>query len=545
MPRSSEAESHSQTLQFLGLAFAGADLVFEIEPSGSVTFALGAVTSLTGLSNDDMLKARWTDLVAPADSGYLATLLQDLGDGERRGPFQITLSGGPGARPQRRALLSLFRLPQNGGRTSCAISLAGGGSEDRTPRDRHGLVPKAAFEQVAADALEQAERDGTAARLEMVEVPGLAAAVVNMEADVAEHTLTVLAGLLRAASYGGVGAAEVATDRFALVSTGPAPTDTLARRLQDASGQPLKAVAASVPTTAGSVEAKLKTIRYVLDRYIEFGAEAASTDFKTMVEGAARASARFRVAVGSGAFRLAYQPIVSIDGDRLHHFEALARFDDERSPAETIRMAEELGLIFDFDLAVVKLVAKALANAGAEVKIAANISGISLTAPGFIEAFARTVTGSGVSPSRLLLEITETARIHDIPEASKRIAALRKRGHPVCLDDFGAGAASMEYLAAFEFDFIKIDGAYVKALTVDSREALLIRHMTSLCKDLGAVAIAEMIEIRDTAHVLKALGVTLGQGWTFGKPEAQPKWTPPTPPAAPAARRKGAVESWG
>ena len=71
----------------------------------------------------------------------------------------------------------------------------------------------------------------------------------------------------------------------------------------------------------------------------------------------------------------------------------------------------------------------------------------------------------------------------------------------------------------------------MKALTVDSREALLIRHMTSLCKDLGAVAIAEMIEIRDTAHVLKALGVTLGQGWTFGKPEAQPKWTPPSPPA--------------
>ncbi len=104
----------------------------------------------------------------------------------------------------------------------------------------------------------------------------------------------------------------------------------------------------------------------------------------------------------------------------------------------------------------------------------------------------------------------------------------------------------MAYVAAFEFDFIKIDGAYVKALTVGSREALLVKHMTLLCKDLGVVAIAEIIETQETAQVLKALGVTLGQGWAFGRPEAQPKWTPPlSSAAAPAARRKGAKESWG
>ena len=544
MSPSSEAGKSGQTLKFLGLAFAGADLVFEIDPTGRITFAVGAVVNLTGLSNADILKARWTDLVAPADGGYLATLLHQLEPGERGGPFQITLAGGPD-KPPRPALLSLFRLPQNGGRTSCALSLAGARAGDRTPRDRHGLVPKAAFEQVAADALEQAERDGVDARLEMVEVPGLAAAVDGMEADVAERTLAALAGMLRAESYGGVGAAEVATDRFALVSTGPVPTDKLAQRLEGASGQALKAVVASVPTTAGSIDAKLKTIRYVLNRYIEVGAEAASTDFTAMVEDAARASANFRVAVGSGAFRLAYQPIVSIEGDRLHHFEALARFDDERGPAETIRMAEELGLIFDFDLAVVKQVGEALANAGPKVRIAANISGITLTAPGFMDAFVRTMSSTGACASRLLLEVTETARIHDIGEARDRLATLRKRGHLVCLDDFGAGAASMEYVAAFEFDFIKIDGAYVKTLTAGSREAVLVKHMASLCKDLGVVTIAEMIETRETAETLKTLGVTLGQGWAFGKPEAQPKWTPPPAPVTPAARRKGAVESWG
>jgi len=544
MTLSSEAGKPSQILQYLGLAFAGADLVFEIDSRGMVTFAIGAVTSLTGLSNADIMRSGWTDFVAPVDRGYLAALLAGLEEGERRGPFQITLSGAADT-PQRTASLSLFRLPQNGGRTSCALSLAAARTHDGAPRDRHGLVSKAAFERVAADALEQAQRDGVEARLELVEVPGLAAAVSSMDAEVAERTLAALAGMLRAESYGGVGAAEVATDRFALVSTSPVPTDKLAQRLEDASGRSLKAVAASVPNASGSIDAKLKTIRYVLDRYIEVGAKAASTDFTSMVEGAARASAKFRVAVGSGAFGLAYQPIVSIDGQRLHHFEALARFDDERGPAEAIRMAEELGLIFDFDLAVVKQVGAALADSEPAVKIAANISGITLTAPGFMDAFAQTVTATGVCTSRMLLEITETARIHDIGEARDRIAALRKRGHLVCLDDFGAGAASMEYIAAFEFDFIKIDGAYVKALTADSREAVLIKHMASLCRELGVITIAEMIETHETAQTLKALGVTLGQGWAFGKPETKPKWAPPPRPVMAAARRKGAVETWG
>ncbi len=544
MPQSPHAGSPNQTLQFLGLAFAGADLVFEIDGEGRITFALGAVTHLTGLSHTAVLKARWTDLVAAADEGYLAALLRDLDEGERRGPFKITLAGGPKG-PQQPVLLSLFRLPQNAGRTSCAISRAGACAADHTPRDRRGMVQTSAFEQVAADALQQAERDGVDARLEMVEVPGLTAAVHDMDADVAERTLSALASMLRAESYGGVGAAEIATDRFALVSVRPIPKDKLAERLKDASGRTLHPVTADVPNTPGSVEAKLKTIRYVLNRYIEIGGEAATADFAAMVEDAARASAKFRVSVGAGAFRLAYQPIVSLDGGRVHHFEALARFDDDRSPAETIRMAEELGMIVDFDLAVVKQIGKALGACGAEVQIAANLSGASLTSPGFMEAFAQTTAQTGACASRLMLEITETSRISDIDEARNRIAALRRRGHLVCLDDFGAGAASIEYIAAFEFDFIKIDGAYVKALASNGREAMLIKHTAALCRDLGVVTIAEMIETRETAQALMALGVNLGQGWLFGRPEAEPTWTPPRPAVRSAARRKGEMESWG
>jgi len=543
MTQSPQAGAAHQLLQVLGLAFAGADLVFEIDANGSLTYAVGAVASLTGFGNTEVLTKTWTDLVAPADQPFVGNLLEHLEPGERRGPYSVHL--GEGAKTAKRgATLSLFRLPQNGGRTSCALSLARGQPRTDVLRDKRGLVPKDAFEQVVADLLGQAEREGVSARLEMVEVPGLGAAMNAMTDDAAERTLAILAGLLRAESYTGLGAAEVAPDRFALVATGPIPSRRISDKLKAASGHTLETRAVGVPMAGGGVETRLKTIRYVLDRYIESGA-GASADFASAVEGAARASAHFRVAVASGAFRMAYQPIVNLDGDRLHHYEALARFDDQRGPIETIRMAEEFGLIRDFDLAVVGQVAKVLANEAGGLKIAANISGASLASEGFVEALIKVVQRAGVKASRLLLEVTETARIHDIAEARGRIAALRKHGHAVCMDDFGAGSASLEYIAAFEFDFIKIDGAYVRALTAGSREATLIRHMTALCNDLGVVTIAEMVETPEVAHELKGLGVALGQGWAFGKPEPTPRWAPPPAPVKPAARRKGVVEGWG
>lgn len=545
MSAPSEAGAAPQTFQILGLAFAGADLVFEVDAKGTVTFALGAVKSVTGLSESEMLRKRWTQLVAPADGAFLATLQHEIKAGERRGPFPITLAGGR----RRTAQISIFRLPQNRDRISCAMSLAAGGAKGRVQRTERGMVPAPAFEQVAADALNQAADEGVEASLQMVEVPGLAAAVGAMDDDLAERTLAALAGLLRAESYGGSGAAEVAPDRFALVSAHPVQTDRLSQQLKDASGRALVAVAAGAPMGPGAVDAKLKTIRYVLDRYIQRGSPAeTSSDLMSVVEGAARASATFRTAVGSGDFRLAYQPIVTLDGARLHHFEALARFNEEHGPAETIRMAEQLGLIVDFDLAVVKQVAKTLAATGPEVRIAANISGISLTAPDFLGAMAQILSASRVAADRLLLEVTETARIADIPEARSQIAALRKRGHPVCLDDFGAGAASIEYLTAFEFDFVKIDGSFVKTLVPGCREALLIRHVAALCKDLGVLTVAEMVETPETTQMLRTLGVNLGQGWVFGKPTPEPKWAPPAsarPPVQPAARRQGAMETWG
>ena len=144
---------------------------------------------------------------------------------------------------------------------------------------------------------------------------------------------------------------------------------------------------------------------------------------------------------------------------------------------------------------------------------------------------------------RLLLEITETQALKDLAAANAAIGRLRGAGHLICLDDYGAGAASLSYLRSLDVDFVKIDGRYVQRLVAGSRDATILKHLAALCRELGVTTIAEMIETPEVEAVVRDLGVDLGQGWQFAKPLAQPIWPPASP--AVAARRQGVVEGWG
>jgi EAL domain-containing protein (putative c-di-GMP-specific phosphodiesterase class I) len=113
----------------------------------------------------------------------------------------------------------------------------------------------------------------------------------------------------------------------------------------------------------------------------------------------------------------------------------------------------------------------------------------------------------------------------------------------VCLDDFGAGHASLDYLRRLEVDFIKFDGRYIRTLTAGSRDEVILKHMVGLCRELGIETIAEMIETQETAKLAEGIGLGLGQGWFFAKPGVELAYPPPS--AALPVRRKGEVVSWG
>ncbi len=145
---------------------------------------------------------------------------------------------------------------------------------------------------------------------------------------------------------------------------------------------------------------------------------------------------------------------------------------------------------------------------------------------------------------RLIVEVTESAALSDVEAANRRLGGLRAAGIKVCIDDFGAGAASYDYLRRLSVDTVKIDGSFVQGLESDPRARTLIGHLVELCRSLKVETIAEMIETEAAADVLREIGVDLGQGWLFGKAEAEPRtvlaYNEPV-----AARRVGAVAGWG
>src|SRR3546814_869197 len=205
----------------------------------------------------------------------------------------------------------------------------------------------------------------------------------------------------------------------------------------------------------------------------------------------------------SDLFDIAFQPICDLRTGRPHHFEALVRFDHETmgaTPYEFVTFAEEVGIIVEFDLAMCRKVLGWLGTVngqGHRYMAAVNISGRSLSTPRFVEDLMALLESSSLARDCILFEVTESAKLDDLDKANTVIQALRKAGHIVCLDDFGAGVSAFQYLAALHVDVVKIDGAYVLDAINNKRGKALLKAMASMCRDLGATTIAEMMEERE------------------------------------------------
>lgn len=350
-----------------------------------------------------------------------------------------------------------------------------------------------------------------------------------------------VAATMRLESHASIGAAEVAQDRFALVSSsGDASAKRLVEGLKDVTKGRVAPRTAALPLSGEYPAQNLRAVRSALNRYIEAGPAAAEQGFAAAVKQTMRDTAKFKSAVSKQDFQLVFQPIIDLETGVLHHFEALARFDRDASPTETIRLAEELGLIADFDLAVVSAIAKELAqNPG--LRIAANLSAASFQKPNFVRRLLQITAFQPSLRSRLLLEITETEEIEDLDEVSALLAELREAGHLICLDDFGVGSASLNYLRRLDVDVVKIDGSYIRRLEVQPRDAAILRHVVALCRELGVLTIAEMVESPEVAARARSLGIDQAQGWHFGRPTERPVWTPPV---AASGRRRGMIDQW-
>jgi EAL domain-containing protein (putative c-di-GMP-specific phosphodiesterase class I) len=233
----------------------------------------------------------------------------------------------------------------------------------------------------------------------------------------------------------------------------------------------------------------------------------------------------FRRLVHDGEFQPAFQPVVDLETGEAHHFEALVRFDPgayNLKPYEFITFAESIGLIHEFDLAMCRKVLDFL-ESGAHLNcvVAVNLSAGSLESPTFIASLLELLRRRDPVRRRLGFEVTETAKIADLATVNAFIQGLRREGHIVCLDDFGAGSAAFQYLRALQVDAVKIDGGYIKNARATSEGARFLKAMTWLIHELDIDTIAEMVEDEDHLAAIKSCNILFGQGYLFGKPSTK------------------------
>ena len=528
--------------RYLGFAFAAAELLVETDLTGHIGFATGTFLSRFGVPAESFIGAPIAQLFRSADEDALARAVDSVKQIGRIVPVVLHLADAGASAMSVSAML----MPEDGAGparlcfTIGAIAVVPdrGLTEPAPPRVQG---PKE-FARMAEERL----RSGREAKINLLEFKGLAGMQSpEVLAEVQKSLERAIAGGQRRAGLLGAGtvmAGQLGDGRFGLLAAPEVDVSaTLAHAvdlLRDTqAGRNATLVETSMALTPGDLTPlqAARALRHALGCFISGGTEATiaaggDQGLAGIIAGANARAVNLRDTIRARRFRLKFQPVVSLQDRRIHHFEALLRpIPTPPNPAQPtqdfVAFAEAVGLSDELDWAVLQSTIDTLI-ARRNVSVAVNLSGFSIQNPEFRDRMLEEVQALASRPerpcARLLVELTETAEITDIKGAAKTIEALRAAGVPVCLDDFGAGSAALRYLRAFQVDFVKIDGVYVHGAETNTRDRSFVASIVELADTVGAQVVAEMIETESQAELMRNMGAQFGQGWLFGRPGTLP-----------------------
>ena len=234
-----------------------------------------------------------------------------------------------------------------------------------------------------------------------------------------------------------------------------------------------------------------------------------------------------REALAQDQFELFYQPIVAMQSGRITSCEALLRWrHPERgivSPGEFIGIAEEVGLIAQIGRVVLDKACREAMLWPPSVSVAVNISAIHFRADAVVQDVAGALARTGLDPTRLVVELTESALMQDDVSALSTLTRLRELGVRIALDDFGTGYSSLSYLQSFPLHKIKIDRSFVSGGRETQKDQTLLVGIARLCKELGLTVVAEGVETVAQLDNLARMGaIDEVQGYLLARPQAVP-----------------------
>lgn len=234
-----------------------------------------------------------------------------------------------------------------------------------------------------------------------------------------------------------------------------------------------------------------------------------------------------RFAVERMEFELYYQPIIGLETATLVGFEALVRWNHPLRglvpPSEFISISESTGLIVPMTVQILHSACSQVVKwqkdfgTGNPLSIAVNLSGKHFAHPNLVEQINTVIAETGIAPSALKLELTESAIMENAEMAISMLKQIKETGVQLSIDDFGTGYSSLSYLHRFPIDLLKVDRSFVSAMEENSENGEIVRTVVALAKALKLKVVAEGIESIHQFHQLRILGCEYGQGFLFSK----------------------------
>jgi EAL domain-containing protein (putative c-di-GMP-specific phosphodiesterase class I) len=529
----------SERDRFAALAFCWADILLELNGETAVVYAAGATRALIGRDARDLIGESFSEIVVPEDRARVARLLSVARGRGRIKNQSVRLLGKEGPTPP--LTIAGYRLDDLNGHYFLALRTsltASAGDEPGGPvRDREtGLYDSDSFIDMVTRHLASAGADGQR-RMTLIALPGFEELRERLGAGAERELLANVGACLGAGSVDGDTAGRIDTDRYGLVHHPHLDIAALQGQITEltrkadpsAEGTAVKSATIDIDGDLANEEEIASGLLHAINRFrsfkgSDFSLTSLSTSLSNLAKEAIEEIAEFKHLITHADFDIAFQPIIGVRTGRIHHYEALARFSaryGKRTPYEHVTFAEETGLIADFDLAVARKTIDRLRTktpVNSKTCVAVNVSGQSVGSLSFLARLDALLKEHPWTPGRLMFEITESARMQDLSAANTFIQRLRQQGYPVCLDDFGAGAANFEYLTTLEVDIVKFDGPALRTARKAQKGMAFLKAFVGLCRDLGIATVAEMIDDETGLKFIRDCGVQYAQGYLFGRP---------------------------
>jgi diguanylate cyclase (GGDEF)-like protein len=417
-----------------------------------------------------------------------------------------------------------------------------------------GLLTRPAFEKRAQGLLGQPGQVGTHSVI-YIDIDRLHVLNENFGMHVGDEVITRVSEVIRRHLTPRMLAARISGDRFAVFATDMSLDD--AQAVAENLRESLERLGFVSGSQAVDVSASFGVARVVDGKYplshalaaAEIACKAAKDRGRDRVETYEDSDqsivrrfteltlvSTLRQALAQDQFQLEAQTIVPLNGSVTGpKFELLLRMTDEEgqrvSPEKFLSAAERYQLASAVDQWVVRRVLQTLKPHAGElvrrgVSFAVNISGQSLGDAEFCSFLEVALRESGLSPSLLSFELTETAAVANIVRAESLMRRLRELGFDVALDDFGRGLSSLTYLKTLPATCLKIDGTFVRDVVGDNRAQAMLSAIVRLARAMGLTTVAECVESDAIRDVVRKLGVEFGQGFSIGRPRPLEKVIP-------------------